>query len=91
MHTGFLTGNTGGRRPGSGRAEDGIPGAWKMLFADFSADRPDLVVDASLTTIRNARHYPLMDSPLAAVIRGEYVHTQTVRGVAFYRRVAADP
>ncbi|HEX2273680.1 MAG TPA: glycosyltransferase family 39 protein [Acidimicrobiales bacterium] len=91
VHTGFLTGNTGGRRPGSGRAEDGIPGAWKMLFADFSADRPDLVVDASLTTIRNARHYPLMDSPLAAVIRGEYVHTQTVRGVAFYRRVAADP
>lgn len=91
VHTGFVTGNTGGRRPGSGRPEDGIPGAWEMLVQDFSSNRPALVVDTSPTTIRNARHYRLLDSPLAAVIRRDYRHVGTVRGLAFYRRVAPNP
>ena len=89
VHTGFVTGNTGGRRPGSGRAADGIPGAWEMLLGDFSSNPPALVVDTSATAIRNARHYPLLDSRLGPVIRREYQHVHTVRGVVFYRRAAA--
>ena len=89
VHTGFVTGNTGGRRPGSGRAEDGIPGAWDMLVRDFASNPPDLVLDTSPTSVRNARHYPLLDSPLSAVIRRDYRQVEEVRGVAFYRRVAA--
>jgi hypothetical protein len=89
VHTGFITGNTGGRRPGSGRPQDGIPGAMDLLLQDFASDPPDLVIDTSPARIRNAQHYPLLETRLGPVILRDYRHVGTVRDVALYRRVAA--
>ena len=59
VHTGFLTGNSGGRPNGSGTSADALPGAWPMLVQDLERRAPDLIVDTSTTTIRQQDYYPM--------------------------------
>jgi len=89
IHTGFLTGQTGGRDDGVARLSDGLPGAWALLDQDFAAHPATLIVDTSGTRIRGARFYPLERSELWQRIAGDYVLLATVDGVRFYRNRAA--
>ena len=85
VHTGFLTGNTGGRANGSGRVSDGVPGAWPMLLADVARRPPDLIVDTSTAKIRQQEYYPLSTSPLWSFVASNYRLVATVDGVNLYR------
>ncbi len=89
IHTGFLTGVTGGRDDGVNRLSDGLPGAWGLLDQDFAAHPASLIVDTSGTRIRGARFFPLERSELWQRISGNYVLLATVDGVRFYRNKAA--
>ncbi len=91
IHTGFLTGVSGGRDDGVARLSDGLPGAWGLLDQDFAAHPAALIVDTSGTRIRGARFYPLERSELWQRISGNYVLLATVDGVRFYRNKAAPP
>ena len=87
IHTGFLTGNSGGRDAGIGDASDGLPGAWTMLEADVRVHPPALIVDTSPAGIRNSEHYPLERTSIWERIRREYQLAGTLDGVRFYRHV----
>ncbi|HEX2272894.1 MAG TPA: glycosyltransferase family 39 protein [Acidimicrobiales bacterium] len=87
IHTGFLTGNSGGRDPGTGAPTDGLPGAWAMLDRDLQAHPADLIVDTSPAGIRNSEYYPLEGTSLWERIRHDYELTGTLDGVRFYRYV----
>jgi len=91
IHTGFLTGVSGGRDDGVARASDGLPGAWGLLDQDFAAHPAALIVDTSSTRIRGARFFPLERSELWQRIRGDYTLLASVDGVRFYRNKAAPP
>jgi hypothetical protein len=84
VHTGFLTGNTGGRPNGSGSAEGALPGAWEMLAEDVQRRPPDVIVDTSTGRIRQQEFYPLSSTPLAAVVRSSYRLVGEVEGVRIY-------
>jgi hypothetical protein len=85
VHTGFLTGNTGGRANGSGRTSDGVPGAWAMLLADVAHRPPDLIVDTSTAKVRQSEYYPLSTSPLWSFVANNYRVVATVDHVRLYR------
>jgi hypothetical protein len=89
IHTGFLTGNSGGRDPGTGEADDGLPGAWTMLDQDLRAHPADLIVDTSPAGIRNSQYYPLEGTALWERIRDRYQLAATLDGVRFYRYVGS--
>jgi uncharacterized membrane protein (UPF0136 family) len=89
IHTGFLTGVTGGRDDWVSRPSDGLPGAWALLDQDFAAHPAALIVDTSGTRIRGARFFPLDRTAFWGRIRGDYVLLGTVDGVRFYRNKAA--
>jgi hypothetical protein len=91
IHTGFLTGQTGGRDDGVARPADGLPGAWGLLDQDFAAHPATLIVDTSGTRIRGARFFPLERTALWQRIRGDYVLLATVDGVRFYRNKTPVP
>jgi hypothetical protein len=84
VHTGFLTGNTGGRPNGSGTPNEGVPGAWAMLIQDMS-HLPDLIVDTSPADIRQSDLYPLYDTPLWPTVRADYRLLEMVDGVRLYQ------
>ena len=85
IHTGFLTGNSGGRPDGTGTGENGVPGAWDMLKEDFDRRLPDLIVDGSTTTIRHQQYYPLSKTLIWPIVRRHYVPIGWVDGVRLYR------
>ena len=87
IHTGFLTGNSGGRDPGTGSSDDGLPGAWGMLDQDLRADPAQLIVDTSPAGIRNSEFYPLDQTALWDRIRDDYTLLGDLDGVRFYRYV----
>jgi hypothetical protein len=87
IHTGFLTGNSGGRDAGTGAIGDGLPGAWAMLDQDLRAHPADLIVDTSPAGIRNSEYYPLEGTSIWERIRHDYQLTGTLDGVRFYRYV----
>ncbi|HEX2043102.1 MAG TPA: glycosyltransferase family 39 protein [Acidimicrobiales bacterium] len=87
IHTGFLTGNSGGRDPGTGDPGDGLPGGWAMLDHDLRAHPADLIVDTSPAGIRNSEYYPLERTALWERIRHQYQLAGTLDGVRFYRYV----
>ena len=89
IHTGFLTGNSGGRDPGTGASTDGLPGAWAMLDQDLQAHPAALIVDTSPAGIRNSQYYPIEDTALWDHIRHDYQLIGTLDGVRFYRYVGA--
>lgn len=85
VHTGFLTGNSGGRANGSGTVADALPGAWQMLKDDVRQDPPDVIVDTSHAFIRQSEYYPMRDTPLWRVVVEKYRLVGTVGGVDLYR------
>jgi len=91
IHTGFLTGNSGGRDPGTGSSEDGLPGAWGMLDEDLRAAPAALIVDTSPAGIRNSEFYPLEQTALWERIRDDYESLGDIDGVRFYRYVGPEP
>ena len=89
VHTGFLTGNTGGRPNGTSGGGDALPGAWSMLASDFRRRLPDLIVDTTAGDIRQSLLYPMKRTWLWALVRADYRLVGTVDGVRFYKRSAA--
>lgn len=85
IHTGFITGQSGGRDDGIARPSDGMPGAWGLLDEDFRAHPAALIVDTSEANIRGSKYFPLERTALWERIRHEYVLVNTVDGVRFYR------
>lgn len=86
IHTGFLTGNSGGRDARLVRPSDGMPGAWELLAADIAADPPDLIVDTSRASIRKSEYHPLDETFLWDIVLSEYRLTDIVDGVRLYER-----
>jgi len=89
VHTGFLTGNTGGRPNGTSGSGDALPGAWSMLARDFEHRLPDLIVDTSAGAIRQSELYPMKGTWLSTLVRADYRLVGTLDGVRFYKRVGA--
>jgi hypothetical protein len=87
IHTGFLTGNSGGRPPGTARPEDGLPGGWSLLEQDLRARPPALIVDTTEAHIRNSQYYRLDRTEVWSRIRDDYILLGTIDGVRFYRYV----
>jgi hypothetical protein len=85
VHTGFLTGNSGGRPDGTGKAEDALPGAWPMLAADLARRAPDLIVDTSTGDIRQQQYYPMSATALWPLVESRYRLVSTFEGVRLYR------
>ncbi len=85
IHTGFLTGNSGGRPPGTARPADGLPGGWSLLDEDLRRRPPALIVDTTEAHIRNSQYYRLDRTPVWSRIRSEYILLGTLDGVRFYR------
>ncbi|MDQ1487598.1 MAG: hypothetical protein QOJ23_112 [Actinomycetota bacterium] len=84
IHTGFLTGNSGGRPNGRAGLKEAMPGAWTMLAADFRAKLPDLVVDTTGGDIRQSAYYPMSSTWLWPLVQGNYRLIDTLDGVRFY-------
>ena len=89
VHTGFITGNSGGRPTGTGTARNAMPGAAAMLRADFHRRLPDIVVDTSTTTLRHANLYPLSATPVWHDFGKDYELVRVAAGVRIYRRIAS--
>ena len=86
VHTGFLTGNTGGRPNGTSGAGDALPGAWSMLAGDLRRRLPDLIVDTTAGDIRQSLLYPMQDTWLWTLVQDDYRLVGSVDGVRFYKR-----
>jgi hypothetical protein len=91
IHTGFLTGNTGGRPNGTSSVGDGLPGAWSMLAADFQRRLPDLIVDTTAGAIRQSELYPMSSTWVWPLVRSDYRLVGTLDGVRFYKHAAPPP
>jgi len=89
IHTGFITGQSGGRDDGVARPSDGLPGAWGLLDEDFRAHPAALIVDTSEANIRGSKYFPLERTSLWVRIRNDYVLVTTVDGVRFYRHTGS--
>jgi 4-amino-4-deoxy-L-arabinose transferase-like glycosyltransferase len=86
VHTGYLTGASPGRPPGSG-SDGAVPGAWDAMFADFAAHPPVLLLDTSTAKLRDYEHYPLTRYPaLAGYVADNYQRCATIDGIAIYHR-----
>ncbi len=89
IHTGFLTGNSGGRSPASARPEDGLPGGWALLEQDLREHPPALILDTTEAHIRNSQYYRFDRTAVWSRIRAGYILLGTLDGVRFYRHVAS--
>jgi hypothetical protein len=88
VHTGFLTGASGGRPPGITTDQWATPGAWDLLFEDFSAHPPRLLLDTSPAGLRDYDHYPMTHYPaLARYVADHYRPAATIDHVVVYERV----
>jgi hypothetical protein len=85
IHTGFLTGHTGGRPIDTGRAADGLPGGWGLLDRDLRTHPAALLVDTSGAAIRGSEYYALDRTGIWSRLRLEYTLVDTVEGVRLYR------
>jgi hypothetical protein len=84
IHTGFLTGNSGGRQQGLSTAADGMPGAWKMLEDDMHEHLPTFVADTTNADVRGSKYYPLRSTSIWPLIKSKYRWVANVDGVAVY-------
>ncbi|MEA2825813.1 MAG: hypothetical protein QOG43_252 [Actinomycetota bacterium] len=87
IHTGFLTGNSGGRDAAAVRESDGVPGAWDFLAADIAATPPELIVDTSSASIRRSDLHPLEKTFLWDEVVRHYRLVDVVDGVRLFQRV----
>jgi hypothetical protein len=88
VHTGFLTGNSGGRPRQGATSAEGIPGAWGMLALDFASTPPAMVLDTTNAKVRGSQYYPLTGTPIWPVIANDYRVVAELDGVLFYRRIS---
>ncbi|HJZ86417.1 MAG TPA: glycosyltransferase [Polyangia bacterium] len=87
VHTGFLTGASGGRPAGSATEHFATPGAWELLFQDFHTHPPRLVIDTSPARLRDYEHYPIARYPRLRDYLSEHYHqSATVDGMVIYAR-----
>jgi hypothetical protein len=86
IHTGFLTGNSGGRDAAAVQPSDGVPGGWEFLAADIAATPPDLIVDTSTASIRKSDRHRLEDTILWEEVVRSYQLVDVVDGVRLYQR-----
>ncbi len=85
IHTGFLTGASGGRAPGPGTTAYASPEAWQMFWSDLDRHRPALVVDTAPARLRDYEHYPISLFPrLDGWLRAHYEPAATVDGYVLY-------
>jgi hypothetical protein len=87
VHTGFITGHSGGRPAQGATPSEGLPGAYALLEQDFAAHPPALIVDTTGANIRSSRYYPLDTTRFWTTERAHYQPVATVQGAVFYRRV----
>ncbi|MFN2608642.1 MAG: glycosyltransferase [Acidimicrobiales bacterium] len=85
IHTGFLTGHTGGRPAGTEQPSDGLPGGWALLDQDLQAHPAALIVDTTGARIRGSQYYPLDRTQIWSRVSRQYVLVGTLGGVRFYR------
>lgn len=86
IHTGFLTGTSGGRDPAAVLPTDGVPGAEALLAADLAASPPVLIVDTAAASIRHADLSPLEATFFWDDVARDYRLVDVVDGVRLYRR-----
>ncbi len=86
IHTGFITGNSGGRDAEAVEESDGLPGAWAFLAADIAATPPDLIVDTGPASIRKSDRHPLEKTFLWDEVVRHYTLVDVVDGVRLYLR-----
>jgi dolichyl-phosphate-mannose-protein mannosyltransferase len=87
IHTGFLTGNSGGRQQGLSTSADGMPGAWKMLEEDMHQHLPTFIADTTNADVRGSKYYPLRRTSIWPLIQDHYKWVANVDGVNVYERV----
>jgi hypothetical protein len=91
IHTGFLTGNSGGRTQGAATASDGLPGAWAMLEEDISKHLPTVIADTTNADVRGSQYYPLRATEIWPVVKSHYDKVATVDGVQIYELRGVHP
>ncbi len=90
IHTGFLTGASGGREPGPATLAHASPEVWELFFGDLERHPPALVVDTSPARLRDYEHYPITLFPrLDTWLRARYAPVATVEGYTLYGRADA--
>jgi hypothetical protein len=91
IHTGFLTGNSGGRQQGVSTASDGLPGAWDMLKADIKTHPPTVIADTTNADVRGSQYYPLRATSIWPIVKSQYRRVAVVDGVQIYDLRTAPP
>ena len=85
VHSDFITGLSGGRKPGPETRPDATPGAEDALLEAVHRHQPALVLDTSTADVRHYGAYPLDDFPrINDFIQANYRRVAMVDGVAVY-------
>lgn len=79
-HIGFITGVTP-KRPGVDAYVLSQPEAADNLRSDLQRERPALIVDAAIESVRGGDRYPLETSPIAAFVAENYCEVAVIDGI----------
>jgi hypothetical protein len=79
-HVGFITGVTP-KRPNVPAYVLAQAGAAQKLLDDLQRERPVLIIDAAIASVRGGDRYPLATSPIASFVAANYCETGTVEGM----------
>lgn len=79
-HVGFITGITP-KRPGVPAYVLAMPDAASLLLADLAANRPALIIDAAIESVRGGNRYPLRTSPIAKFVEAGYCQVDEIDGM----------
>jgi hypothetical protein len=82
-HVGFITGVTP-KRPGVPAYVLSQRGAAEKLLSDLERERPALIIDAAIASVRGGDRYPLATSPIAAFVAANYCETGEVDGMRLF-------
>jgi hypothetical protein len=90
VHTGFLTGASGGRPSGTATASQSMPFAWDILFQDLAAHPPRMFIDTAPAGLRDYANYPIARYPRLAQFVAEHYHkTAIIDRCQVYERTEA--
>ncbi len=79
-HIGFITGVTP-KRPGVDAYVLSQPEAADNLLSDLQRERPALIVDAAIESVRGGDRYPLATSPIADFVAENYCEIAVIDGI----------
>ncbi|MCU1365014.1 MAG: hypothetical protein JWN39_653, partial [Ilumatobacteraceae bacterium] len=79
-HVGFITGVTP-KRPNVPAYVLAQAGAAEKLLADLQRERPVLIIDAAIASVRGGDRYPLATSPIAAFVASNYCEIDSIDGI----------